>query len=128
MTPEFVPHKPTMLALKLVIKSLANFSFTVMIVAAVIIAYYNSERLHAWLSKLIPYGRMSLTNYLTQSVVGAFIFYNWGLGLYDTLGITYSIMVGALLFVAQYAMCCAWMKRHSHGPFEYLWKRATMLK
>lgn len=128
MTAEFVPHKPTMMALRLILKSLSNFSFTVVLVSAIVIAYYNSDRLHAILKPLIPYGRMSLTNYLTQSVVGAFIFYNWGLGLYDTLGITYSILVGAALFVVQFAMCRAWMSRYSQGPFEYLWKRATWLK
>ncbi len=128
MTDKFIPHKPTLVALKLIVSSLSKFAFTMVLVSAIVIAYYNCDRLREWLDRLIPYGRMSLTNYLTQSVVGAFIFYNWGLGLYDTLGITYSIMVGALLFVVQYAMCRWWMKHHAQGPFEYLWKRATWLR
>lgn len=128
MIPQFVPHKATMVSLKLVITSLSNFSFTMVLLSAIVIGFYKSDRVARLFSRLIPYGRMSLTNYLTQSVVGAFIFYNWGLGLYDTLGITYSFAVGLGLFVAQYWMCRMWMRSHSHGPFEYFWRRATWLK
>ncbi len=128
MTPEFITHGPTLACLKLIIKSLSNFSFMIIIVAAIVIGFYNSRRIHSWLLKLVPYGRMSLTNYLTQSIVGAFLFYNWGLGLYDDLGITYSFLLGIALFVVQYMGCRWWMSRYAHGPFEYLWKRATWLK
>ncbi len=125
MNSEFISNEATMKSLKLIVTSLSNFSFTIFLVSSIVILYYNSERIQSLLSKLIPYGRMSLTNYLTQSVVGAFVFYNWGLGLYDELGITYSILLGALLFVAQYSMCVWWLRNHRQGPFEYLWKRAT---
>lgn len=128
MTSEFITNKQTMICLKLIIKSLSNFSFMIIIVSAIVIGFYNSQKVHSLLSKLMPYGRMSLTNYLTQSVIGAFIFYNWGLGLYDKLGITYSFMVGITLFIVQYFACRWWMSRFAHGPFEYLWKRATWLK
>ena len=54
--------------------------------------------------------------------------YNWGFGLHDKLGITASVLVGALIFIVQLAFCRWWMRHHSHGPMEYLWKRATWLK
>ena len=85
-------------------------------------------RLCERLNYLIPYGRMSLTNYITQSIIGSMLFYNWGFGLHDKLGITASVLVGALIFVVQLSFCRWWMRRHSHGPMEYLWKRATWLK
>lgn len=68
--------------------------------------------------KLAPYGKMSLTNYFTQSIIGSALFYHWG--LYLQLGITYSFLVGILLFVAQFLFCTWWMKHHKHGPFEYV--------
>ena len=80
------------------------------------------------LNILAPYGRMSLTCYVTQSMAGSLLFYNWGFSLHDDLGITASFLVGILLFLTQYAFCYWWMKRHSHGPLEYLWKRGTWLK
>ncbi len=128
ITNEFFANKATVVALKVVLKSLSNFAFAVILVSSIIIAYYNSKKLHKLMTKLIPYGKMSLTNYLTQSMIGGFIFYNWGLGLYDVLGITYSWLVGIALFFIQLWMCKLWLSKYKQGPFEYLWKRATWLK
>ncbi len=128
MTPTFIPNHSTQVALKLVINSLSNFSFTVILVSSIIITYYNSDKIANFFNKIIPYGRASLTNYLTQSIMGAFIFYNWGLGLYEKLGITYSFLTGIVLFIIQFTLCKLWMSRFSHGPFEYLWRRATWIK
>ncbi len=128
MSSEYIANPETRKSLHLVLKSLTNFSFMVILVAAIVISYYNSHRLRSMLNVLIPYGRMSLTNYLTQSLAGAFIFYHWGLGLYASLGITYSFLVGVALFTIQLLACRWWMSRFSHGPFEYIWKRATWLK
>ncbi|MFI3287171.1 MAG: DUF418 domain-containing protein [Rikenellaceae bacterium] len=127
MNPTFIENPSLLKALKLVITSLSNFAFTVVLTSSIVIAYYNSKTLKKWLSKLIPYGRMSLTNYLVQSLVGAFIFYNWGLGLYDTLGITYSFLTGIVLFIGQYHLCRLWLSHFRQGPFEYLWKKATWI-
>ncbi|MFR9498371.1 MAG: DUF418 domain-containing protein [Rikenellaceae bacterium] len=127
MTTDYIANEATQKSLKLIITSLSNFTFTMFLTSATIVLYYNSNTLRNILSKLIPYGRMSLTNYLTQSIAGAFIFYNWGLGLYDTLGITYSFLFGALLFILQYTLCRVWLRHHKQGPFEYLWKRATWI-
>lgn len=73
------------------------------------------------------YGRMSLTMYITQSIMGSFIFYNWGLGMYDKLGITASLFVGIGLFIIQYTFCYFWFKRFNHGPLEFVWKKATWI-
>lgn len=127
MTSEFITNEVAMKSLKLIITSLSNFAFTMVLTSSIVILYYNNKKVHTLLAKLIPYGRMSLTNYLTQSVIGAFIFYNWGLGLYDTLGITYSILCGGVLFIVQYTICLVWLRNHKQGPFEYLWKRATWI-
>ena len=73
---------------------------------------------------LVP-GRMSLTNYVTQSIVGSALYYHWGLFL--RLGTTESLALGIVLFVLQLAFCRWWMKSHTHGPLEYVWKRLTWL-
>ena len=99
--------------LLLVVSSLYKFAFMLLLVSAVLNGYYRT-RLCKRLDFLIPYGRMSLTNYITQSIIGS--------------GITASVLVGALIFIVQLAFCRWWMRHHSHGPMEYLWKRATWLK
>lgn len=127
MLPQFVDNANLLRPLRIVTSSLANFSFMLVLVAGVLFGFYRSRGLGRAMRQLIPYGRMSLTNYVTQSIVGSLIFYNWGLGMHDRLGITASAALGAGLFVVQYLFCRRWMRTHRHGPMEWLWKRATWI-
>jgi len=126
MLPDFIENKYVVSSLGLILKSLANFCFMLMLVVGVLVAFYMT-RYHDLLMKLAPYGKMSLTNYLTQSIFGAFFFYNWGLGWYRYLGITASFLFGIGFVFVQYIFCVWWLKKHDHGPFEYLWKKGTWI-
>lgn len=127
MLPDFISNRSISKPLLLILKSLANFSFMLILLSGVIFAFYRSRQLHTRLLRLIPYGRMSLTNYITQSIVGSLLYYNWGLSLHDDWNITISFLVGILFFLLQWAACCWWMRHHTHGPLEYLWKKATWI-
>ena len=127
MLPDFVSNPAVRTPLLLVVSSLYKFAFMLLLVSAVLNAYYRTN-LQQRMNTFIPYGRMSLTNYITQSIIGSMLFYNWGFSLHDDLGITASVLVGALIFVLQLTFCRWWLRHHSHGPLEYLWKRATWLK
>lgn len=50
---------------------------------------------------LVPYGRMSLTNYVCSSIIGSFIYHGHGLGLFASLGDAFSLLVGAAVFTLQ---------------------------
>lgn len=126
--PDFIHNKAILIPLMLIVKSLANFSFMIFLMSLVVLVFYTTVKGQQWLRKLIPLGKMSLTAYISQSVMGSFIFYNWGLGLHNKLGITYSFFVGILLFFIQYWFANWWMKTHKHGPLEYIWKKATWIK
>ena len=126
MLPDFVVSKAVLTPLSLIVSSLHKFAFTLVWVSSIICVFYEF-RCGRRLMVLAPYGRMSLTNYLTQSIFGSMIFYNWGFGMFRHLGFTASVCVGAALFLLQLAFCHAWMRRHRHGPFEYLWKKATWI-
>ncbi|MDI3410583.1 DUF418 domain-containing protein [Bacillus sonorensis] len=73
-------------------------------------------------------GRLSLTNYLMQSIVMTSVFYGYGLGLYGKLGVLVSIGIAVLLFLCQMAASMWWIKRFRIGPFEWLWRLGTYLK
>ncbi|MCH5176260.1 MAG: DUF418 domain-containing protein [Prevotellaceae bacterium] len=126
MLPDFISNKSILTPLLLVVSSLHKFAFTLILVSSIIYIYYEIKGGQR-LMLLAPYGRMSLTNYITQSIVGSMIFYNWGFGMFRYLGITASVCVGALLFLLQLSFCHWWMRNHRHGPFEYLWKKATWI-
>lgn len=127
MLPGFIDNPSIRTPLLLIISSLYKFAFMLLLVSAILFAYYRT-RLQRRLAQIVPYGRMSLTNYITQSIFGSLLFYNWGFGLHDDLGITASFLTEILLFILQFSFCRWWMAHHSHGPMEYLWKRATWLK
>lgn len=112
--------------LKMTISSLANAAFMLMIVSGILFGFYSTRRLSRLLALLIPYGRLSMTNYVTQGIIGSALFYHWGLYLH--LGITASELVGIAIFLAQYMFCRWWTGRHNHGPFEYLWKKVTWIE
>ena len=117
MLPDFIANKSILSPLLLIITSLSKFAFMLVLVSGVIFAFYRTN-LHDWLMKITPYGKMSLTNYITQSIIGSLLFYNWGLALHSQLGITASFLVGVVLFIVQLAFCRWWMSRHAHGPLD----------
>lgn len=127
LMPQFIENRAIIDPLNTIVGSLANLSFMVFLASLIYVAYYKTTRGYKLLTRLSPYGRMSLTNYITQSIVGSFLFYNWGLGLHNKLGITQSFLVGIGLFILQYSFACWWMKSHKHGPLEYLWKKGTWI-
>lgn len=124
MLPDYITNKALLSPLSLIATSLAKFSFMCVLVSGVILLYYLSP-LHGLLGRLIPYGRMSLTNYITQSIIGSFLFYHWGLHLH--LGATYSVLLGIVIFVVQYWFACMWLRTHRQGPLEYIWKKLTWI-
>lgn len=114
--------KAFMSSLMLIITSLHKFCFMTIIVTTLLFAFYET-RLQRPLRYIMPYGRMSLTNYIGQSVIGSFIYYHWGLhlNLCDTL----SVALGILILVLQIAFCRWWMSCHKRGPLEGLWHKLT---
>ncbi len=103
-----------------------NVSMMLFIVSGITLLYYKTSA-KSWLMKIAPYGKMSLTNYLGQSIIGAILFYNWGFGLFDNCGHTVSSLIGIGVIALQFMFCTWWMKHHKRGPLEQLWCTATWL-
>lgn len=125
--PDFIDREALLVPSILILKSLSNIAFTGILFAGVILVYYLT-RFKGVLHQLAPYGRMSLTNYLSQSLIGGFLFYNWGLGLYQYTGITACFLMGIGMFLIQFFFCRWWLRTHRQGPLEWLWKKATWVK
>ena len=67
-----------------------------------------------------PAGKMSLTIYISQSVITAWIFSSWGLGLFQELQ-TWQVLIlafGIWLLLANLATI--WLSKFSQGPLEQL--------
>ncbi|MGJ6011245.1 DUF418 domain-containing protein [Pseudomonas aeruginosa] len=82
----------------------------------------------AWsrrLAFLAPLGRMALTNYLTQNLIGIALFYGIGLGLGPAHGMAVVLLAWALVLALQIAWSHWWLERFRYGPVEWLWRWLT---
>ena len=122
--PDMISNKAMLTPMNTVVSSFRNFSFMCVLVACFVFLWQQVST-HEMLHGLVPYGKMSLTNYLTQSIIGSFIYFGYGLSLYNVLGTTASFGVGVLLFILQLGFCHWWLKKFKQGPFEGAWKKAT---
>jgi uncharacterized protein len=86
---------------------------------------WQSRRVRSLLRLLAPYGRMSLTCYVTQGLIGVPLFYGFGFALYRHLGAFHSVFVGAGILVMQCTAAHWWLRRFEYGPLEWLWRAAT---
>jgi uncharacterized protein len=76
----------------------------------------------AWLA---PAGRMALSNYLAQSLIGIFVFYGIGLGLGGRVGSAACAAMAVGVFTLQVAASAVWLDRFRYGPAEWLWRSLT---
>lgn len=73
---------------------------------------------------LAPAGRMALTNYIGQSVLGTLFFYGYGLG-YWGMPRAQQVLYVLAVFALQVALSRWWLARFRFGPLEWLWRWAT---
>ena len=105
-----------------------NFFILSFVVSGFVLLWYGKEWFRKGLSFLRQFGKMSLTNYFLQSIIGCGLFAYYGFNLQTKLGITYAFFVGIAMVVVQCLFSNIWLKYHSHGPFEGIWKKLTWIK
>ncbi|WP_430810095.1 MULTISPECIES: DUF418 domain-containing protein [unclassified Carboxylicivirga] len=89
---------------------------------------YRSSLFKKLMKPFIAYGRMSLTNYITQSIIGSLIYFPFALNMAPKIGVLSSLYLGVVLFILQIAFCNWWMKKYRQGPLEKLWHRLTWIR
>ena len=103
-----------------------KLAFTLVLVASFVLLY-QSERFRKLVGNLRFYGKMSLTNYITQSIIGALIYFPFGLYLAPYCGYTVSLLIGIFTFFLQVRFCKWWLAGHKQGPLERIWHQWTWL-
>jgi uncharacterized protein len=92
--------------------------------AAAIVWATDKSRARKLLVWAAPIGRMAFTNYLMQSVIFGWLFYGYGLGLFDKLSVAAALAIGTGVYVLQVAFSAYWLQRYLYGPVEWLWRNA----
>jgi uncharacterized protein len=70
-------------------------------------------------------GRMALSNYLMTSLVMAFCFFGWGLGLAGRIGAAGQWWFVLLGWAVMLTWSKPWLERYRQGPVEWLWRSLT---
>lgn len=81
-----------------------------------------------WMSILSPLsyvGRLSLSNYLFQSIICTFLFYSYGFGLYGEVRPFVGLLLTLVIFSIQIILSKQWLKHFQFGPVEWLWRSLT---
>lgn len=121
-----IDRRTIRLPIRTILTSLTNLSFMLVLLSSFILlfrtSYFNRK-----LNFFSYLGRMSLSNYIMQSVMGSFIYYGFGLGLYKYTGATYCFLIGIVLATIQFMFSLCWMKRHKQGPLETIWHKGTWM-
>ncbi|WP_439740671.1 DUF418 domain-containing protein [Bacillus pseudomycoides] len=121
---ELLTKQPLLIMLK---DSVTPLSMAIFYGSSIILLFHYKKA-----SRLLEYmanmGKMSVSNYLAQSIIATTIFYAYGLGLYGKIGYFFGIVLTIVIYVIQlYASTC-WLKRYRIGPVEYVWRLGTYLK
>ena len=75
--------------------------------------------------RLQPVGQMALTNYVSQTLVGIYVFTGVGAGLLHQVGPVFCLVLGLLFFGVQMVISAIWLKYFHFGPLEWLWRSAS---
>ncbi|NGP46343.1 DUF418 domain-containing protein [Bacillaceae bacterium SIJ1] len=72
-------------------------------------------------------GKLSLTNYIMQTVICTTIFYGYGLGVFGQLGVFNGILLGVGIFIVQSVVSHFYLTVFRHGPLEFILRVWTYL-
>ena len=72
-------------------------------------------------------GRLSLSNYLLQSIICTTIFYGYGLGLFGKLGVALGVVLAVVIYALQVFISSMYHKRFKLGPAEWVLRKFVYL-
>ncbi|OFD71141.1 MULTISPECIES: DUF418 domain-containing protein [Bacillus cereus group] len=87
--------------------------------------YKKASRLLTYMANM---GKMSVSNYLAQSIIATTIFYAYGFGLYGKIGYFFGILLTIGIYTIQLFVSTYWLQKYRMGPVEYVWRLGTYLE
>ncbi|TDO83712.1 uncharacterized protein EV143_101150 [Flavobacterium chryseum] len=98
---------------------------TMIFIATGICLLYNNGKLKTIFKYFSAGGKMTLTNYITQNILAAFIFSGIGLGIADTMPYWFYFLLAIFIFIIQLFISKWWLSKYNYGPIEWLWRSAS---
>ena len=85
----------------------------------------HSRKLIRVRSLIVSAGQMSLTGYVSQTLIFTTVFYGYGLGAGFIWGPTQVVAFAVVVYSLQVVLCHVWLQRFRRGPLEWLWRCLT---
>lgn len=98
------------------------------IYVGLIVSAFQKEK---WCQRLMIFyevGRMGLTTYLLQALIGSLLLFSYGLGRLGDFGASVWTTIALVVFVLQIIFSKWWLARFQYGPVEWLWRSLTYFK
>ena len=90
--------------------------------------WIRSDRFIALRTRVASAGRVSLSAYLSQTLIFTTVFYGYGLGKAFQWGPFAVCCFAVMVYLAQLVICHWWCQRFRLGPMEWLWRSLTNLR
>ncbi|WP_108822582.1 DUF418 domain-containing protein [Dysgonomonas sp. Marseille-P4361] len=113
---------------EMLFKLYANMGMMMMYICGLTLLYYTFKGARKALDGIAPVGRMSVTNYMAQSVIGVVLFYGFGFNLATKLSFFECMLLGLAVYAVLMLFSSWWIKRYYYGPIEWLWRSLTWFK
>ena len=90
--------------------------------ASLVLLMTGTGVLNALWRALAAAGRMSLTNYLLQSIICTLFFKGFGFGYYGRLELYQLCLAAAEICLVEIVFSLVWLRYYREGPAEWLWR------
>ena len=98
--------------------------------ASALALLFQRSRWRKYLLMFVPVGRMALTCYLLQTLLGLWLFYGFmpGPKLMGKVGPAWLVLAWVIGYFIQLWLASVWLRHYRFGPAEWLWRSLTYWK
>jgi uncharacterized protein len=82
---------------------------------------FKKDKLRTFFDALQTVGKMTLSNYIIQNVIGILLFSGFGLGLLHLPFYCY-ILIAITIYIIQIFFSKWWISKYNYGPVEWIWR------
>ncbi|WP_369901935.1 DUF418 domain-containing protein [Bacillus manliponensis] len=93
--------------------------------ASSIILLVHAKKAPLLFKRMANMGKMSVSNYLMQSIIATTIFYAYGFGLFSKIGLFFGLILTVIIYTVQLFASTYWLQKFQMGPVEYVWRLWT---